>query len=191
MGHQKIEPSKNEELVLLANTGDNGAMEQLLSSFLPLIKIKAAAFRAKGMDEDDLVQEGLLGLLNAVYTFNPKANTSFATYASVCIQNRMTSAARSHFAKKNIPINFGVPFDDFIHAGSSNYDPQELLAAKEESARLLEIINFKLSGFEKSVLKCYLAGKTYKQTAKALATTAKAVDNALQRIKRKLKSTDI
>ncbi len=183
-------PGEDERLVSLAGKGDSEAVAELLVRFLPLVKIKAASFKLDGLESDDLAQEGLLGLLNAIYSYKRENGASFATYASACVKNRMISAARSHMARRNLPLNFSLPFDDIVSFGSIADDPQEILAAKEETARLLEIINFKLSGFEKSVLKRYLIGESYEQIAKALGTKAKAVDNALQRIKKKLKSAD-
>jgi len=183
-------PGEDERLVALAGKGDSEAVAELLARFLPLVRIKASSFKLDGLESEDLAQEGLLGLLNAIYSYKSENGVLFATYASACVRNRMVSAARSHMAKRNLPLNFSLPFDDIVNLGSVEDDPQEILAAKEETARLLEIINFKLSGFEKSVLKRYLTGESYEQIAKALDTNAKAVDNALQRIKKKMKSTD-
>jgi len=182
----------DESLVLLACNGDNSAMAHLITGIIPLVKAKASAFADKNLEAEDLSQEGLLGFLSAVYTYKPGGEASFKTYASTCINNRIISAVRSQLGKKHMPLNFSIPYeDDDISIQDPAADPQNILSAQEETQRLLAILNGKLSGFEKEVIVQYLAGKSYEQTAQDLNTTAKAVDNALQRAKKKLKSTDV
>lgn len=182
----------DESLVPLARTGDNSAMATLISGILPLVKAKAAAFAGDNLEAEDLAQEGMLGFLSAVYSYKPGGEASFRTYAATCINNRIVSAVRAQLGKKNVPLNFSIPFeDDALADGNPGADPQNIVTAQDETARLLDILNFKLSGFEKAVIMQYLAGNSYEQTAEILNSSAKAVDNALQRAKKKLKSTEI
>ncbi len=183
--------SGDENLVLLAQKGDNDAMSALISEFVPLVKSRAAAMAGNNLETDDLAQEGMLGFLNAVYSFMQGGEASFRTYAAVCISNRIISAVRSQLSRKNMPLNFSVSLsDDEYLAEDTEADPQNILLAQEETARLLNILNGQLSGFERAVIRQYLSGLSYEQTAKRLSVTTKAVDNALQRAKKKLKSTE-
>ena len=184
--------SGDESLVMLACRGDNNAMAKLISGIIPLVKARAAAFAGDNLEAEDLAQEGMLGFLNAVYSYKPGGEASFRTYAATCINNRIISAVRTQLSKKNMPLNFSIPFeDDEMIDGDPGADPQNIITAQDETARLLGILNFRLSGFEKAVIMQYLAGKSYEQTAEILNATPKAVDNALQRAKKKLKSTEI
>jgi len=191
MSDPQIAGKSDESLVTLACTGDKNAMAELISGILPLVKAKAAAFAGESLEAEDLAQEGMLGFLSAVYSYKAGGEASFRTYAATCINNRIISAIRTQLGKKNVPLNFSIPFeDDELADGNPGADPQNIVTAQEETARLLGILNFKLSKFEKSVIMLYLAGNSYEQTAEALHTTVKAVDNALHRAKKKLKSTD-
>lgn len=182
----------DEELVPLACKGDNNAMAKLISGIVPLVKARAAAFAGKNLEAEDLTQEGMLGFLSAVYSYKDGEEASFRTYATTCINNRIISAVRSQLNKKNMPLNFSLPFsEDGADLKDLGSDPQDILSAQEETARLLTILNKKLSSFERAVFQQRLTGKSYEQTAESLHTTVKAVDNALQRTKKKLKSTEI
>ncbi len=191
MSDPKKAGKSDESLVPLARTGDNSAMAALIAGILPLVKAKAAAFAGDNLEAEDLAQEGMLGFLSAVYSYKPGGEASFRTYAATCINNRIISAVRAQLGKKNVPLNFSIPFEeDELADGNPGADPQNIVTAQEETARLLGILNFKLSGFEKAVIMQYLAGSSYEQTAETLRTTPKAVDNALQRAKKKLKQVD-
>lgn len=181
----------DDELVRLACKGDNGAMAKLITGIIPLVKARAAAFAGKNLECEDLTQEGMLGLLSAVYSYKPGGEATFRTYAATCINNRIISAVRSQLSGKNMPLNFSLPFrEDESDLQDWAADPQDILSAQEETERLLRILNEKLSTFERAVLQQRLAGKSYEQTAESLHTTVKAVDNALQRARKKLKSTE-
>jgi len=187
-GFERVD-SNDESLVLLARKGDDNAMAALISGIVPLVKARAASFSGKNLEADDLAQEGMLGFLSAVYSFREGSEASFRTYASTCINNRIISAVRSQLSKKNMPLNYSVPLNEDDSTPEKNdADPQNILMAQEETARLLGILNGQLSGFEKKVIRHYLSGLSYEQTAEKLGTTTKAVDNALQRAKKKLKS---
>ena len=182
--------SGDESLVLLARKGDESAMAALISGIIPLVKARAKAMAGKNLEADDLAQEGMLGFLSAVYSFKPGGEATFRTYASACINNRIISAVRTQLSRKNMPLNYSVPLneDDTLQQ-DTEADPQNIVLAQEETSRLLGILNGQLSGFEKKVIRHYLSGLSYEQTAQKLVTTSKAVDNALQRAKKKLKST--
>lgn len=187
----KVE-ADDESLVLLARNGDDNAMAALISNILPLVKARAAVLAGKNLEAEDLAQEGMFGFLSAVYSFREGSEATFRTYASHCISNRIISAVRTQLSRKNMPLNFSVPLnEDDTHQQDTKADPQNILLAQEETSRLLSILNGQLSNFEKKVIKQYLTGLSYEQTAKKLGTSTKAVDNALQRAKKKLKSIEI
>ena len=97
--------TNDEKLVQLACEGDNDAMAKLISSIMPLVQARAAAFKGKNLEVEDLTQEGMLGFLSAVYSYKPGGEASFRTYAATCINNRIISAVRSQFSKKHLALN--------------------------------------------------------------------------------------
>ncbi|MCL2055629.1 MAG: sigma-70 family RNA polymerase sigma factor [Oscillospiraceae bacterium] len=176
--------SRNEdELVALARTGDPDAFEQLLERHMPAIRAMARRYAgtAGGADGEDLAQEGMLTLFRAVRGYKPDGGAKFATYAQTAIRNSMAAYVKRHlksprvdsFSDLDKPVDLASPVEDaFI---------------KKESALWLEAL---LSDFERKILRLYLGGHSYNQIAQASGTTAKAVDNALQRIRRKLRHTE-
>lgn len=181
--------NNDESLVQLARKGDENAMAILISGIVPFVRARAGALAGKNLEAEDLMQEGMLGFLSAVYSYKEGSEATFRTYASICINNRIISAVRSQMSQKNQPLNRCVPLnEDHAMMEDAKADPQDILTAQEETAHLMSILNERLSDYEKKVICMYLTGLNYEQIAKRLNTTTKAVDNALQRAKKKLKS---
>lgn len=178
-----------EELAVLAAKGDDDAMARLIVLISPIARARAAALGGKNASTEDLVQEGMVGFLYAVRTFSPAKCASFRTYANTCISNRIISALRSSHSGKNSVLSDAVPLtDDASPAAASPCDPQDILSSKEESVRLMKLLSSELSDFELSVLRLRFGGDSYNSIARQLSCTEKAVDNALQRVKAKLRS---
>lgn len=160
--------------------GENGLLER----YLPLVRSRANAFRQKNVETDDLVQEGVIGLLYAIRAYNDKLGASFETFAYVCITNRLKTAVASAGRKLETVSLDGCP-QDWRIAGEE--DPQEIVISREQSGQWLQRVAACLSGFEHQVIRYYLGGYSYQEMAQLLHSTTKAVDNALQRARRKLR----
>lgn len=178
----------DEELAKNAAAGDDAAMAALITRIMPLAKAKASRYSSSAATQEDLLQEGMLGFLDAVRTYNEQAGASFRTYAGICIQNRIRSAVRKQTGNKHAPLNSSVLLQEDDPAASTNAtDPQEIFLAKEDSSQLQTVLRTSLSDLERRVLDHFLAGEAYEEIALALGINTKTVNNALQRVRSKLK----
>ncbi len=175
--------------VLAARGGDSEAMTDLVMQLLPFIRGKAASAAASsGLDAEDLAQEGLIGLLGAVRTFDPQGGASFTGYACTCILNSMRSSMRRGLRAGAVPAGAMVPMEEAGDLLDLSEDPQEIVAHRDEAQRLQQKLDELLSGMERQVLRMYLAGSSYDEIARTLGLSgSKSVDNALQRMRKKLK----
>jgi len=185
----------DEELQALAARRQSGAEEVLAERYARLVRACARPFFLNGGDSEDLIQEGMLGLLSAIREFNADKGASFKTYAEICIRNRIQSAIRSAARKKHAPLNDGVSLDDILSDESqtlgSRYfqrSPEEQVLARETEKEFISVYSQRLSKLEAQVLDLYLDGLSYQEMAFALGKDTKAVDNAVQRIRKKLAS---
>lgn len=178
-----MKESISTELLALARGKNESAVAAIIAQLMPTIRYYAGLAVQPGLDFDDAVQEGLIGLFGAIQTFSTSGSASFRTYASVCIQNSITSAGRAASRKKHGPLNFSVP----IPAGQSIPGPEEQAIAHEEISSTLAKARTQLSSLERQVLALYLDGFSYGEIAEKVGKTSKAVENALQRVRRKLK----
>ena len=185
----------DEELQALATRRQSGAEEALAERYARLVRACARPFFLNGGDSEDLIQEGMLGLLSAIREFNAEKGASFKTYAEICIRNRIQSAIRSAARKKHAPLNDGVSLDDILSDESqslgSQYfqrSPEEQVLARETEKEFISAYSRCLSKLEAQVLDLYLEGLSYQEMASALGRDTKAVDNAVQRIRKKLAS---
>jgi RNA polymerase sporulation-specific sigma factor len=183
----------DEELVKLAAQGDDRAMAELIARMEPLAKAKADRFPSLPIGEDDLLQEGMLGFLNAVRTFRPENGVPFRSYAAVCIQNSIFSAVRGQLTRKSEPNRHMVSFEEGTLQSlvDIQQNPLDEIAEFEREMRLEAFIGENLSQKEKEVLAQRLAGKSQSAIALTLGINSKSADNALQRIRRKLKKFQI
>ncbi len=177
----------DEKLVsLCALLDDEKAWNELASRYLRVAKGISTVFSGSTLEREDLVQEGMLGFIAAVYSFNGKS-ASFATYAAVCIKNRMLGALKASSAQKQIPPSLFVPIEDESAATGSELSPEELLVSKNEEARISSLVSSELSKNEQAVFSLFLLGKSYRDIGEETGLSAKAVDGALQRARKKLK----
>lgn len=185
----------DEALVDLAVRGDSDAIAVLLSRYLVLVRHDVRRYHVSGIEADDLFQEAMIGFLNAVRTYRRRTGTPFRSYAAVCMHRHVASVVRWGLRQKNRPLDGYVPLDDPLSQTaladgslSSAEDPEQLHIEREEQKAIRRQIQFLLSDLEKEVLRLYLACVSYEDMAKCLNTSVKSVDNALQRIRRKLRS---
>lgn len=183
----------DEQLQSLAASRQSGAEEALAERYIRLVRVCARPYFLIGGDSEDLIQEGMLGLLSAIREYDPQKGASFKTYAEVCIHNRIQSAIRSAGRKKHAPLNDGIPLDDVLSDESKSQgaqyfqrSPEEQVLARETEKEFSSIYSRCLSKFETRILELYLDGLSYQEIAVSTGHDLKAVDNAIQRIRRKL-----
>ena len=185
----------DEQLCVQAQKGDRLAEEQLVTGYAHLVRICARPYFLAGGDSEDLLQEGMIGLLSAIREFQAERNVSFRVYASTCIQNRLRSAVRSASRNKHGPLNDSVSlmdtlFDSAAYAPQTDFQrqegPEEHLIRREEESRQMEILFDSLSAFERTVLALYLDGLSRGEIAGRVRKPVKSVENAIQRIRRKI-----
>ena len=190
------EKLSDEQVVLLAQAGDEAAMEYIVAKYAVFVRLRSGPYFLAGADKDDLVQEGLIGLYKAVKSFDAEKKANFKTFAEVCVVRQMITAVKTSTRKKNHPLNHYVsihtPSDGSYEEGAydsfedvKNTNPESIMIEKEDAERTASAIGALLSDFEYQVLMLYLSGKSYKQIAQYLNKDPKAVDNALCRIKKK------
>ncbi len=184
---EKIGPHPvQEELPLAAAAGgDETALAMVIAKLLPAVRFYAGRASCPGLDFDDAMQEGLIGVLSAIKTYRQGKGANFYTYASLCARRAVASARRKALAKKQAPLAAYLQYDAQITTGQ---DPVEITIQRENVQTVLDDINALLSPLEKQVLTRSLAGLSYQEIAAALSLPQKAVDNATQRIRKKLKA---
>ena len=170
------------ELLQQAKAGQEAALAAVLAHMMPVIRSHAAAGVCPGLDLDDAVQEGIIGLFAAIRSYRPGEGASFGTYAGRCIQNAIRTARRAAGRKKHGPLNQSVPLSE-----ETPPRPEELAIQNEQLQDTLQTIQTRLSPFEQEVLELFLSGCSYEQIAQALGRSPKSVENALSRLRRKLK----
>jgi len=186
----------DNELLSMAEAGDRVAEDQLALRYTRLVKICSRPFFLVGGDGEDLIQEGMLGLLSAIREFDLSMNTTFKTYAEVCVKRRIYSAIKSASRKKHEPLNDRVSFDDVLSDESKSSavsygeayrrTPEEQVLGREGADEIIKTYSRCLSKFEVEILNLYLGGLSYSEIAEICGKTEKSVDNAVQRIRRKL-----
>ncbi len=185
----------DEQVVFLAKNGDKRAVDYILGKYKGFVEIRSMPYYMAGGERDDLVQEGLIGLYKAIKSYSKEKNANFKTFAEICVVRQMISAVKSSTRKKNSPLNhyvsIHIPEDELDTISSKlvdikNKNPESMLIEKEAADGMQTKIFSVLSDFESEVLNYYLSGISYKEIAKILGKTAKAVDNALFRIKKKI-----
>ena len=186
MSKQSCKPS-DEQLVLSARSGDTDALAQLIVRFLPDIQAKAGCYKLAGLEPEDLI-----GLLRAVKSYDSTRKASFATFASRCILFRMLGTIRLFLEQKHLPLNNYLPLDSaqaLAELSDRNGDPLEAYLKQEEEQLRRQKSKTLLSGLEQETLTLYLNGLSYEEMAQQLGCSTKAVDNALQRVRRKLRGS--
>ena len=174
----------DEELCRLTASGDRDAEEILVKRYLRMVLVCARPYFLAGGDSEDLIQEATFGLLKAIREFAPGHDAKFKTFAEVCIRNRIRSAVATASRSKHAPLNDSVPFESpMLGIGAS---PEELYISREEETERLTRLNQKLSPLEQKILKLFLHGLSYREISEQVGRPIKSVDNAIQRIRRKV-----
>ena len=197
---------EQRELIKRAREGNDDALEELLITLKPMVYRLARGYFLTNGDSADLIQEGMIGVYKAFLSYDLNSDVSFSSFASTCVRRQMISAVRISLSKKNLPLNQYVGIgvqggliiendniestedDEFEYMiPSLELTPEERMLLHERNVELRKYIKENLSEFEQHVLKLYLEGESYKQIAKLLDKNEKSVDNAIVRIKSKLK----
>lgn len=186
----------DNELISLSRSGDALAEEELAARYSKLVRACARPYFLAGGDSEDLIQEGMLGLLSAIRKFDPDANVPFKAFAEQCIRNRLLTAIESASRFKHAPLNDGVSFEYLLneepkqlHGTWEDFfcrNTEEQVLAKEREEEILISNSTLMSKLEREVLEMYLEGASYKEIAEQLARSEKSIDNAVQRIRKKL-----
>jgi len=190
---------QDRALVRRARGGDPVAMDQVIERYRGFVRLKASAYFLAGGELDDLVQEGLIGLFKAVRDYRPEREASFRSFAELCITRQIITAIKTHARNKHSPLNNFVSFSVSragasegeasladVLAGDPVADPVVQTISAEELRSLVGCLGRTLSSLEGRVLAMYLEGRSYEEVAERLDCTPKTVDNALQRVKRKV-----
>lgn len=175
----------DDELVQAINSGDYSCLQVLINRYMPYIIAEASSYNVNAFDTEDFIQEGVVALFSAVKSFNSE-KASFKTFVRICIERAMLSAlTRVAGGAKHIPQALITPIDDLELSDASN--PESIVIGKESYTALKCSIKQSLSEFEYSVLCEFLSGKSYNEIAEALGVSAKSVDNALKRVRTKIR----
>ena len=183
-----MEPS-DEALCRRAANGSREAEEALVRRYSGLVRSCARPLFLAGGDSEDLMQEGMFGLIKAMREFDPQRSPLFRPFAGLCIHQQVCSALRRDASQKNAPLNQSVPLNPSLLNANSVFvqvDPERLLIDREKAASLLENTRKQLSAFEEKILGLFLDGLAYGEIAETVGKPIKSVDNAVQRIRRKV-----
>ena len=188
------------ELIKQANAGNKEAINEIVSKYGETVNIKANKYYINGAEKDDLIQEGYIGLFKAIKNFKPEEENSFKNFANLCIERQMITAVKGSNRQKHIPLNSYISLNNSTYdnedgeqegslidilSANTVEDPLETITKNEYYQNVETSINSSLSKFEKQVLDEYLKGKSYVEIEKNLKSDTKAIDNAIQRIRKK------
>ncbi len=187
----------DDEIIARISKKDDDAIEYMIKKYGSIVKREVRTVYIIGAETEDLMQEGMIGLFKAVRDFEADKGATFSTFATLCIRRQIKTAISNSNRKKHIPLNtyisiytenedYGYEIEDNLENENQVSNPEDMVIAREQSRALNEMIEKSLSSFEKKVLKYYLSGLSYQEIAQRLDKSDKSVDNALQRIRRKL-----
>ena len=182
--HDLTTEYSDEVLCAMAQEGDLDAEETLVLRYQRQVRMRARPFFLAGGDSEDLIQEAMFGLIKAIREFDPNRDIRFRTFADVCIRNRIRSAITSALRGKHTPLNDSVPFESMMRESDSS--PEELFISQEEREERMAQINHCLSPLEQRVFAMFLQGLSYQEISIQVGRSVKSVDNAVQRIRRKV-----
>ena len=190
----------DDELLRLHRAGDARAEETLYARYKQIVRSKARTYFLVGADHEDIIQEGMIGLYKAVMDYEFEKAASFRGFAELCITRQIITAIKSATRKKHVPLNTYISFNRSVYEGENERplidvltstrisDPEEVLIGRESYAAVADSIEHSLSKLERNALGLYLYGYSYQQIADMLQITTKSVDNAIQRVKKKLEA---
>ena len=188
----------DEEIVALVHLGNSDALDFLITKYRIFVKAKARSYFLIGADREDIVQEGMIGLYKAIRDFKGDKLSSFRAFAELCVTRQIITAIKTATRQKHIPLNSYVSLDKPIYdeesertlldiiTGPVTEDPENLMINREEYSNLEDKMAEVLSDLEQQVLSLYLEGRSYIEISELLNRHVKSIDNALQRVKKKL-----
>ena len=194
----RLSEMADEKLIPIARDGQDKAIDELFERYKNFVRAKARSYFLIGADREDIIQEGMIGLYKAIRDYREDKQSSFRAFAELCITRQMITAIKSATRQKHIPLNSYVSLNKPVYddgsdrtlidmlSSTKSTNPEDLIIGREDYEAVESCIGEELSKFEKQVLLSYLLGKSYQQIGMELNRQPKAVDNALQRVKRKL-----
>lgn len=201
---EALECMSDEELIAIYRQGENVAIDLLVKRYKQLVRNKIKVDFFVGADKDDLIQEGMIGLFKAICDYNPEKEASFKSFAALCVTRQISTAFRTVSRQKHIPLNRSISLSVPINKGIDEEDegitlmdiiksnvsptPEDEVISKENVDDINDYILKVLSELEIQVLNLYMEGKNYREIAELLNKSPKSIDNALQRIKKKLEA---
>ncbi len=189
---------EDEEIVEIVRQGDISALEYLINKYKNFVRAKSRSYFLVGADREDIIQEGMIGLFKAIRDYKEDKLSSFKAFAELCITRQIITAIKTATRQKHIPLNSYVSLDKPIYDEESDRtlldviseskvtDPEEMIISQEEYVDIELKISELLSDLERKVLSLYLDGRSYQEISEQLNRHVKSIDNALQRVKRKL-----
>ena len=188
---KEYEGISDEELIRRAQNGEKKLEEFLIDKYKGMVRKKAHAMFLIGGEQEDLIQEGMIGLFRAVRDYRPDKNASFATFANLCVERQIYKAIEISGRQKHRPLNSYISLSEENSPLKNTEDtkqqnPEEIIIDRESTNLMQEKIKERLSPFENQVLRAYLEGKDYHQIARQMEKSPKSIDNALQRIRNKI-----
>lgn len=199
--YKRFAQMPDEEVVGMAHQGDTLAVEYLLGKYKNFVRSKARSYFLIGADHEDIVQEGMIGLFKAIRDYQPERLSSFRAFAELCITRQIITAIKTATRQKHVPLNSYVSLNKPIYDEESDrtlmdviveghaQNPEELIIGRENLLSIRDRADQVLSSLEQEVLNAYLDGKSYQEIADKLGRHVKSIDNALQRVKRKLEKS--
>ncbi len=177
----------DDEILSGAQSGDDIQTEILIEKYRSIVEVIASKYKDSPLEREDLVQEGMIGLLAALKSYKKDKGASFKTYARICIDNSIQTALRKFNRQKDIPVQNLIEYqEEDLPVESSYASAEDIVIAQESVSLLTKVLIENLSDFENEVLRLHIVGCSYNEIAKRLCKTPKAIDNALQRVRKKL-----
>lgn len=198
MNQQTLEYTGIEEQVMLAQQGNHQAIEEILSVYQHMVRFRARSFFMTGADQEDLIQEGMIGLFKAIRDFRPEKEIPFRSFAEICINRQLITAIKTSRRLKHQPLNEYLSLNQPTSEPDSNrtlidmlpgpatVEPEQVVIKRELLRELQGQLRVLLSPFEYEVLNYYVEGYSYKEISSMMNSPTKSIDNALSRIKRKI-----
>lgn len=186
MSRVKYQEFSDDAILAFIRNGDREAADYLMERYKNLVKKKAKTLFLIGNDREDLIQEGMIGLYKAVRDYKQESEASFQTFAELCVTRQMYNAVKISNTKKHQPLNNYISFDALKFSESPSLNPEEMVIGQVNAMQIETQLYQNLSKMEQEVLTLYLQDYRYTQIAAKLDKTPKTIDNAIQRIKKKL-----
>lgn len=196
--NEEFDTLDDNKLIQKIKDGDKKALNYLLEKYTEVVSMKAGKYFIVGAEKEDIIQEGLIGLFKAIKSFDPEKQSSFKTFANLCVERQLQTAIKSSMRQKHMPLNSYLSLNisaydenedtsllEVFETENAAEDPLDIVTKKEYYAFVEDRIDETLSDFEKQVLHRYTNGESYTEIAEKLEAPVKSVDNAIQRIRKK------